>query len=150
MSALILGIEEDFKGALKSKDEIKISTLRLLKSSIHNLEIEKRHSLLDEEVWQLISQEIKQRKEGIEQYKKAQRGDLVQSAEKEIKILSSYLPPQLSNSKLTDIIREAIKKTNATSMTDLGGVMKDVMLTTKGRVEGSKVIAIVRKELEKR
>ena len=84
-------IDKDFKEALKKKDSFLISVLRLLKSSIHNLEIEKRANLKDEEMYDLIKKEIKNRQEAIEQFKKGKREDLVKKEEKEIKILTSYL-----------------------------------------------------------
>lgn len=87
---IISKIEQDFKRVLKNKEELKISTLRLLKSSIHNLEIEKRRKLKKEEIYQTINKEINQRKEAIEQYQKGGRQDLAEKEKQEIEILSLY------------------------------------------------------------
>jgi len=142
-------IEEDFKKAFKNKEDLKISTLRLLKNSIHNLEIEKKRPLSSEEIWQAVNKEIKQREEAISQYKKGKREDLAKQEKKEIEILSAYLPPQLSPEEIKKLAKEVILKTKASCLADLGKVMKEIMPKVKGRVEGCKVAEIVKKELEK-
>jgi hypothetical protein len=142
-------IEDDFKEALKHKDDLKISTLRLLKNAIHNLEIEKQHPLSQEEIWEVIRREIKQRKEAILEYQKGNRNDLAKKEQAEIEILSVYLPPQLNREEIERLIHKAITNTKASSLDDFGKVMKEVMPKLKSRVDGSKIAEMVRAKLQK-
>ncbi len=146
-----MGVKEkimaDMKEAMKAKDMIKVSTLRLLLSEIKNKEIDKKGELTDEEIYALIQKAVKQRKESIEQYRFGGRNDLVQKEETELKILESYLPEQLSEEELERIIEEAIKETGATTMKDMGKVMKIVMPKVKGRADGKIVNEMVKKKL---
>ena len=147
MSEIIAKIEEDYKSALKDKNELLISTLRLLKNAIHNLEIEKQHSLSQEEIWQAVEREIKKRQEAISEYQKAQRQDLAEKEKEELKILSAYLPPKLSEDEIKKLVSGAILKTKAKSQKDMGRVMQEVMSQVKGKADGAVVAEIVRKEL---
>ncbi|MCX6807045.1 MAG: GatB/YqeY domain-containing protein [Candidatus Berkelbacteria bacterium] len=149
MNNIISQIDSDFKDALKNHDELRTSTLRLLKSSIHNLEIEKQHELSQEEIWQLINKEIKQRRDSIDQYKAGKREDLAQKEETEIKIISTYAPAQLSDEELRKIVKDAVVKTNAKDASDMGKVMKEAMLQIKGRADGSKVSQVAIEELKR-
>lgn len=146
-----MGVKEkimaDMKEAMKAKDMMKVSTLRLLLSEIKNKEIDKRGELTDEEIYAVIQKAVKQRKESIEQYKNAGRADLVEKEEAELKILESYLPEQLSEEELEKIIDEAIKEAGAASIKDLGKVMKIVMPKVKGRADGKIVNQKVREKL---
>jgi hypothetical protein len=142
-------IEDDFKEALKNKDDLKISTLRLLKNAIHNFEIEKQHSLSQEEIWEVINREIKQRKEAILEYQKGNRDDLAKKEQAEIEILSTYLPSQFAQEEIEKIVKKAITNTKATSVADFGKVMKEVMPKLKARADGSKIAEIVRAKLQK-
>ncbi len=146
-----MGVKEkivaDMKEAMKAKDMTKVSTLRLLLSEIKNKEIDKKGELTDEEIYALIQKAVKQRKESIEQYRSGGRNDLVQKEEAELKILESYLPEQLSKDELERIIEEAIKETGATTMKDMGKVMKIVMPKVKGRADGKIVNEMVKKKL---
>jgi len=149
MNTLITKIEADFKTAFKKQDALTLSTLRLLKNAIHNLEIEKQRPLTEEDVWQLINSEIKKRKEAIAQYKIGERDDLVQKEEGELKILAKYLPEQLKDAELEAIVNEVIQKTGAQSLSDLNRVMQQVMPQVKGKAEGSRVAALVKEKLAK-
>ncbi len=146
-----MGIKEkimaDLKEAMKSKDMDKVSTLRLLLSEIKNKEIDKRGELTDEEIYAVIQKSVKQRKESIEQYRSGGREDLVEKEQKELEILEKYLPEQLSEDELERIIDEAIKETEATTLKDLGKVMRVVMPKVKGRADGKLVNEMVRKKL---
>lgn len=132
-------IEEDFKKALKSKDETSVSTLRLLKAALKNKEIELKKELTDDELLDLLSKEIKKRKESEEIYRQAERRELADKEGKEIEILQRYLPEQISEEELEKIIKDEISKTGASSLSDLGKVMTQVMPKVKGRVDGSAV-----------
>ena len=132
-------IEEDFKKALKSKDEETVSTLRLLKSVIKNKEIEKRGKLKEKELQDLIFKEIKKRKEARDIYEKAGRVELQEKENKEKEILEKYLPEQISEEELAQVIKEVILKVGASGPQDIGKVMSKLMPHLKGRVEGSVV-----------
>lgn len=140
-------IEKELIEALKAHNDIKSSTLKLLKSSIKNKEIALKKELNGSEIIEIISKEIKQRKDSIQQYLKGHRSDLAQKEEKEIKVLEKYLPTQLSEEELTNIIKEVINDIGATSIKDLGKVMSSVMPQVKGKTDGSQVNKIALNQL---
>lgn len=142
-------ISEDLMSAQKEKNEAKVSTLRMLQSSIKNEEIEKkkRDGLSDEEIKQVVSKEVKKRKDSIESYKEGGREDLVGKEEKELKILSQYMPEQMSEEELSGIVEKAIKDANAESMKDFGRIMGQVMKEVKGKASGDLVKNLVREKL---
>ena len=142
-------IEDDLKEALKNKDSAKVSTLRFLKAALQNAEIEKREELKDEDVISIIKRQLKQRKDSIDGFEKGGRKDLVEKETKELEILKTYLPEELGEEALVEIIRKAITEVNATSMKDMGQVMKQAMVEIKGRADGKIVSDLVRKELSK-
>ncbi|MCX8027817.1 MAG: GatB/YqeY domain-containing protein [Thermodesulfovibrionales bacterium] len=133
---ILAKVDSDLKEALKQKDEIRLSVLRLIKASTKNKEIQKQSPLNEEDIISVLSSMIKQRKESIEHYQKASRSDLVQREEKEIEIIKSYLPQELSTQELDNIISEAIKESNAVSVNDIGKVMRLIMPKVKGRADG--------------
>ena len=154
--------KEDLKTALKEGKEIEVSTLRLLLSAIFNKEKEKRYKLskqkpefeekdlekesqlVDEEVIEVISSEIKKRKESILEFGKGQRQDLVEKETKEKEILEKYLPEQLPEEKVKKLVQEAIAKTGAKEIKDMGKVIQEVMPKVKGKADGSLVSRIVK------
>ena len=140
-------INQDFLIAYKSKDEAKSSVLRLLKSSIQNAEIAKKDELIDDEIFKLIQKEIKQRQDAIVEYKKGNREDLATKDETEISILKSYLPSELSDEELEQIVSETIATVGAQSQADFGKVMGAVMPKVTGRATGDRVSATVKKHL---
>lgn len=141
-------IKQDLIEAMKSKDKIKVSTLRLLNSSIKNVEIDRREELTEEEIGQIVSKEIKKRKEAIEEYKKGNRPELAEKEEKEAQILSKYMPEQMSEEEITKIVKKAIEDTGAESPKDMGKVMGKVMPQLKGKADGSLVNEVVTKLLQ--
>lgn len=141
-------IEEDFKIALKSRDKSRISVLRLLKSALKNKEIEFMRPLNDDDCIAVISSQIKQRRDSIEQYEKAGRLDLAGAERKELEILMSYLPKQLSPEEIDDIIKTTIKEVSAKGLQDMGKVMKAVMPRLKGIADGKFVNQRVKEILE--
>lgn len=147
MSTLKERIDSDLKEAMKASDTLRVSTLRLIKSAIKNKEIEKGEPLGDEEVLQVLSSLIKQRKESVEMYRRAGREDLAEKESSEINIIQAYMPEQLSDEDIQKIITEAINETGASSMKDMGRVMKTVMAKVKGRADGRKVNEMVRQAL---
>ncbi|KON27183.1 hypothetical protein AC481_05490 [miscellaneous Crenarchaeota group archaeon SMTZ-80] len=146
-------IKSDLAEAMKAKDLLRISSLRMLRAAIENHKIEKRKKEISEgELLQIISKQISSRSDSIEQFTKGGRDDLAKKEKKEAEILKSYLPPQLTESELTKIIQDAIKQTGASSKRDMGKVMGKVMSEVRGKADGKVINQLVAKllgELEK-
>ena len=147
-------IETDYENSLKSKDKIEISTYRLILSGIKDLEISnrsgpKKKETDDNDVKQLIKKMIKQRNESIDIYKKNNRADLLAVEEKEVNILSSYLPKQLSDDETKDVCRKMINETNAQSIKDMGKVMGILKKNYSDNLDFSKAGAILKEMLNK-
>jgi len=148
-------IQKDLTEALKNKRELEVSVLRLLIAAILNKEKEKRYKLKeekdvllsDEEITDVVSTEVKKRKEAASEYQKGGRQELADKEEKEAKILEKYLPDQLSEKDLEKLIKEAITKTGAKEQKDIGKVMAVLMPQTKGRADGGLVSKIVKESL---
>jgi uncharacterized protein YqeY len=136
-------LQEDLKTALKNKEALRLSVIRLAKSAITNLEINRKHELDDSEVIEVMSKEAKQRRDSIPEYEKANRTDIVEKLIAEIKILEEYLPAQLSEEELRRLVEEAIRATGATGRKDMGKVMGALMPKTKGKTDGKVVNRIV-------
>lgn len=144
-------INNDLKEALKQKDAFRLSVLRLLNSSIGNKEIEKlkkEEGLSDDEIITVITNEIKKRRDSADIYTKAGRQELAQKEENELKILMGYLPEQLTDDELKNIVKEAIGKIGATGEKDFGLVMKEVLPKIKGRADGALVAKLVKELLK--
>lgn len=143
-------IDNDLKDAVKAKDQTKISTLRMLKAGIENAAIAKRPEKLEEaDILGVLSKQIKQHKESIEQFQRGDRLDLVQKEKAELKILESYMPKPLTKEEIIEIVEEAIKEVGAQGNKDLGKIMKVVMPKVKGRAEGKTVNQMVSEALGK-
>ena len=143
-------INNDIKEAMKSKNSIKVTTLRMLKAAIKNAAIRKKVDLLkDVDIFQIVAKQIKQRKDSIEDFSKGKREDLVEKESREMEILQAYLPEQLSEQAVIAIVKEAIIETNAQSRSDMGKVMKIVLEKVKGRADAKMISGIVINELEK-
>lgn len=133
------GLQEAAKAALKSRDMVKLSTLRLLLAAIQNEEIRLRKELGAEEIQKVIATLSKQRSEAIELYRKGGRDDLAQKEEAELGILQAYLPQPLTEQEVQSLIRHSIAELGATGVKDLGKVMKQVMPKVSGRTDGKRV-----------
>tara|TARA_B100000123_G_scaffold168311_1_gene124776 strand:+ start:97 stop:558 length:462 start_codon:yes stop_codon:yes gene_type:complete len=147
-------IENDYENSLKSKDKVEISTYRLILSGIKDLEISnrsgpKKKETDDNDVKQLIKKMIKQRNESIDIYKKNNRADLLAVEEKEVNILSSYLPKQLSDDETKDVCRKMINETNAQNIKDMGKVMGILKKNYSDNLDFSKAGAILKEMLNK-
>lgn len=140
-------LQENLKQAQLERDKIKVSTLRLLLSEIHNSEIQKGGNLSDQELISVIRREVKKRKEAAEGFRAGGREDQAQKEEAEAKILRGYLPQQLSDEELTEIVEGAINEVGAQGLQDLGKVMGAVMGRVAGRADGSRVSNIVKEKL---
>jgi len=141
-------LSEDFKKALKGRDQDTVSVIRMIKAAIKNKEIEKRSALSDDEINAILASLTKQRREAIEQFAKGGRQDLADKENKELLILQSYLPQQLTEEELKKIIENAIKEAAAVSEKDMGRIMKILMPRIKGRADGKLVNELVKKALE--
>jgi uncharacterized protein YqeY len=140
-------LSSELKDSLKSGDRLKLSTIRLIMASLKNREIEKRGSLSEEEIIDLLVSLSKQRKESIEEFKKGGRQDLVDKETEELKIIESYLPQQLTPEEIKKIIGETITETGASGSKDIGKVMKVLMPKVKGRADGKLVNEMVKELL---
>ena len=138
---------QDLKAAMKSHDKIKKDTITMVRAAIKQIEVDKRVDLSDEEVIDIISKQYKERVSSIEDFKRGGRDDLVAQTEEEIKIILEYLPKQLTDEELEDIIKEAIEKLSITSKKQIGELMKEVMPKVKGKADGKKVNSIASKYL---
>jgi len=145
--ALIEQIEKDYVEAMKSKDESKVSVLRMMKSALQNEKIKIGHDLSDEEIVKVVQSQIKQRKDSIETYTAGGRTELADKEKSEIEFLSAYMPEQLSDDELTTIVKAAIETTGATTAADMGKVMGNVMPQVAGRADGGQISAKVKELL---
>ncbi|MBR1883503.1 MAG: GatB/YqeY domain-containing protein [Clostridia bacterium] len=138
---------EELKLAMKEKDELRKNTITMLRAAILQIEKDEQKTLNDEEIQVVVSKEVKKRKESIEEFRKAERNDLAEDLEKEIEILSKYLPEQLSEEEVEKIVKEAINALGVTSIKDMGKVMQEVRPKTQGKADGKLVSDLVRKLL---
>ena len=136
---LLQQINSDLKAALKNKDSIRVSTLRLLISAINYFLIdERKDTLSDDAVIGIIQKQVKQRNDSIESYQKGGRNDLKEKEQAELHILESYLPQQLSDEDLLQLVKDVISEVGATSKKDMGLVIKNVLEKGKGVVDGKR------------
>ncbi|HBB15784.1 MAG TPA: glutamyl-tRNA amidotransferase [Syntrophus sp. (in: bacteria)] len=132
-------MNEEMVLAAKTKNKIRLSALRMLKSGLHNREIDLKRELDEGEFLQLLSSMVKQRKDSIEQFAKGGRTDLVEKEEAELKVIEEFLPAQLSEAELDASIAEAIREAGAEGVRDMGKVMKVLMPKLTGRADGKTV-----------
>lgn len=141
-------IQEDLKQAQRARDEVKVSTLRLLLSEIRNAEISKGGKLSDNEAVTIIRREAKKRKEAAAGFRQGEREASALKEEAELKVLEGYLPAQISNEELTKFVEDSINEVGAKGMQDMGKVMGLVMSKVAGRADGITVSSIVKDKLE--
>ena len=137
-------IQEAIKSAMKGGDTVTLSTLRMLMAAVHNDEIKVRRELTAEEIQKAIMTLCKQRSEAIELFRKGGRNELAEKEAEELKVLQRFLPQPLSEDELAAIIRSAIGEVGATTVQDLGKVMKHVMPKVTGRSDGKRVNEIAK------
>jgi len=142
-------IKEDLKSSMFAKDELKVSTLRMLLAALKNYEIEKglNYEANDEDVLTIVSREIKKRKEAIDAYKNAGRIEASDKEQAELDILATYQPEQMNEDEIRTIVKKAIDQTGASSIQDMGKIMGVLMPQVKGKADGSVVNKIVRENL---
>jgi uncharacterized protein len=141
-------INEDLKAAMKGKDSERLSTLRMVKTALKNREIDKMGALTDEEAIKVLQSLVKQRRDSIEQYQQAGRIELAEKEAAEIKVIEEYLPAALDEAAIARVVEETIAETGASSMKEMGAVMKAVMAKLAGQtVDGKAVNQIVKSKL---
>jgi uncharacterized protein len=137
----------EMREAMKARQAVRLSALRLLSASVKNREVELRHTLSDEEFVDVAIREVKRRREAIEAYESAGREDRAEVEREEQRVLEAYLPPALSDQEVDAIIEEAVAAAGAAGPGDLGKVMGQVMAKARGRVDGKAVQEKVRARL---
>lgn len=135
--------------SMKNHDEISRNTMRMILTNLKLAEVEKRQELDDAAILSLVQKEIKSRVESIQDFKKGGRNDLIETTEKEIKVLEQFLPKQLSDEELKTIIDAAIKETNASTPADMGKVMKLTIPQVQGRASSDRISSMVKELLQK-
>ena len=140
-------LNQDMVAAAKAKDDLRLGTLRMLKSGLHNREIDLKRELDEAEFLQLLSGMVKQRKDSIEQFERGGRTDLVEKEQAELRIIEAFLPAPLPEADIDAAIAEAITDVGATGSRDMGKVMKVLMPKLTGRVDGKAVGEKVRARL---
>ena len=141
-------INESVKDAMKSGDEVRKRTLRMVLAAVKQAEVDKRTEIDEMAVIALLQKEVKNRRESIEEAKKAERADLVEANEAEIKVLEVFLPKAMPDEELKAIVQAAITETGASAMADMGKVMKIVMGKVAGRAPNDKISSTVRELLQ--
>lgn len=142
-------LNEDMKTAMRAKDKESLTTIRMIKAAIQNEEISKGSELNSDEEIAIVSREKKQRLESLNEFEKAGRDDLVEKLNRELEIVDKYLPEQLSEDEVRDIVNETIDEVGAESMQDMGKVMSTIMPKVAGRADGGTINKLVREELSK-
>ena len=148
-----MGIKQDLMAALKeamqNKDKLKKDTITMLRAAILQVEKDGQKELTESEMQAIVAKEVKKRKESIADFEKGGRQDLVEQTNKEIKILSNYLPEQLSESQVVELVVATIKAAGATGIKDMGKVMGALREKTAGKADGKLVSDVVKAELAK-
>ncbi|HHY91111.1 MAG TPA: GatB/YqeY domain-containing protein [Clostridiales bacterium] len=137
----------DFKESMRQKDSLRKSVITMIRAAIKQAEIDNKKELNDQEIQEIISKQVKQRKEAMEDFIKGNREDLVEQTKAEIEILTGYLPRQLTEEEIFQVVKQVIDETGASSIKDMGKVMPAVMEKVKGQADGKTVNSIVKQLL---
>ncbi|MEC9488745.1 MAG: GatB/YqeY domain-containing protein [Halanaerobium sp.] len=153
MSSLKERLLDDMKDAMKNKKNdpmaaLRLNVIRMTRAAIKNEEINKRRELDDQEVIEVLAREVKQRKEAMKEYQRLGQDRVVEKNKKELQILNDYLPEQLTEEELRELVDKVIADVGAENIRDLGKVMKEIMPEVKGRADGKLVNLLVRERLE--
>lgn len=143
-------LQEDLTAAIRSHDELRRDTLRMVIAAAYNMSKQARRDLTDDEVTQVLTREVKTRKESVDAYAAAGRTDAADREKAEIEVIREYLPEPLEPTELQRLVREAVDDTGATSPRDTGKVMAALMPKVRGRADGKQVSALVGQELARR
>ncbi len=145
--SVIERLNQDMKQAMKDKATLKLSVIRMVKAAITNEQINKGGTLSEDEELTILTRELKQRRESLQEFEKAGREDLASKTREEIEVLSLYLPAQLSEDEIRQIVQEAVAASGASSKKEMGKVMGLIMPKVKGKADGNLVQRIVSEEL---
>jgi len=145
--SLLERLNNDMKQAMKNKEKDKLSVIRMLKASIQNEALKLRQDLTDDEELTVLSRELKQRKDSLQEFENAGRSDLVDKVRTELVYVEAYMPEQLSEEDISKIVKQTIEEVNATSKADMGRVMGALMPKVKGKADGSLVNKLVQQHL---
>lgn len=140
-------IESDTLAAMKARDALTLGVLRMLKAAAKMLQVELRRPLTDDEFFSVMAKQVKQRRESIDLFAKANRADLVEKEERELGVLSAYLPAPLTDDELAAAVNAAVAELAASTMKDMGKVVQSVLAAHKGRVDGKRVSDAVKARL---
>lgn len=140
-------LQADLKTAMKEKDKVKKSTVTMIRAAILQVEKDQKVELGDDQILEIIAKQLKQRRDGLAEFEKAQRDDLIQQAREEIEIIESYLPTQLTVDEIKVIVTETIQETGAVDAKDMGKIMSALMPKVKGCADGKLVNQVVRESL---
>lgn len=138
---------KDLKHYMKERNQTALNSIKSVNNEIRNTEIDLKKDLIDKEIISIIKKQIKMRKDSIEQYDLANRKDLSEKEKEEISYLEKYLPQQMNEQQISEIIKETKEELNINSTKEFGNLMKAVMEKTKGKADGSLVSKLVKKEL---
>ena len=143
-------LTEDMKLAMKAKEagKLKLSVIRMVRANIKYAEIELKKELSDEQVLDVLSKEVKMRRDSIEEFAKGNRPDLVENLHREIEVLMHYLPEQLGEAEIRSLVKDAVTKSGASTVKEMGKVMAILMPAVKGKADGKLVNTIVREMLQ--
>lgn len=140
-------LEADLKEAMKLRDEVRLTTLRLLKSALKNYEIEVGHDLSMQEALSVLQKEAKKHQDSIEQYEKANRDDLAKDEKAELEVIEKYLPEQMPEDQVAKLVDEAIQQTGATGPADMGKVIGVVRDKAQGQADGALIAKLAKERL---
>jgi uncharacterized protein YqeY len=139
---------DDLKIAMKEKDQLRKSVIIMVRASVKQYEVDKKVELDDEDILDIMTKQVKQKRDAIEEFAKGDRQDLVDEAKAEIDILMEYLPPQLTEEEMKQIVSEVVKEVGATTAKDMGKVMSALMPKVKGRADGKMLNQVVKQFLQ--
>ena len=145
--SLLERLNSDIKQAMKNKEKDKLSVIRMIKASIQNEALKTGKEISEEEELTVLSREVKQRKDSLHEFDKAGRQDLVEKIRTELQYVELYMPKQLSEEEVSEIVKQAISETGASSKAEMGKVMAVIMPKVKGKAEGSLVNKLVQQHL---
>jgi uncharacterized protein YqeY len=140
-------LTEEMKGAMKARDDLRLSAIRMVRGAVKNREIEQKHEFDDREICEVIASLVKQRRESIRLFRDGARVDLAEKEERELQVLLEFLPPQLEGAELDELVMKAISECGATGIKDLGKVMKVLAPLVSGRADGKVVADAVKSKL---
>ena len=140
-------IQKQITDAMKAKDAVRLATLKLLSSELHNEWIAKQHDLSDEEELIVVQREVKKRRDAIESYEKVSRADRAEAEKREMQILQEFLPAEMSDEELSQLINDSINQINATGIQDMGKVIGAVKVKAGAKADGARIAGMVKQKL---